>query len=106
MTLVLSILSASFAGFCFWVTFGLVYRREWSKLLAFAGGLLALVYAGITIPRLLRGRPFPDLIDFIFIYFLASIGGLLLGARLIWLVVQCTNRHDDPRHAKRPPDPP
>jgi hypothetical protein len=106
MALVLSILIASFAGFCVWVTVGLVYRGEWSKLLAFAGGLLLLVYAGITIPGLLRGRPFPDLIDFIFFYFLAGIGGLLLGARLIWLVVRWTNRHDDSRYAKRPPDPP
>jgi len=32
--------------------------------------------------------------------------GLLAGASLIFVVVRCVNRRDDPRQAKRPPEPP
>jgi hypothetical protein len=32
--------------------------------------------------------------------------GLLAGTSLIFFVVRCVNRRDDPRQAKQPPEPP
>lgn len=35
-----------------------------------------------------------------------AYGSPILGALFIWEIVRQINRRDDPRHAKRPPDPP
>ncbi len=57
MTTVLSIIGASFAAFCIWLTIRIVNRQEKWAMLALAGATLVGIYAGIAIHRLLAPVP-------------------------------------------------
>ncbi|MBI3865346.1 MAG: hypothetical protein HY290_26015 [Planctomycetia bacterium] len=60
-----------------------------------AGAMIAVALHCIVIPA-----------TFLALIAAPGIFAVPFGVVFIWFVVRCTNRRDDPRHAKLPPDAP
>jgi hypothetical protein len=76
-----------------------------ARLLAELGMPMILGVIGVAVYALMRGGS--SLADFIY-HAVIGVSALCLfiGAYVVWSVLRYINRRDDPRHAKRPPDPP